>query len=224
MLKKIAMTATAAALALGGLATFASPSGAAKINVGNATGSVDCSGGGKVKIKPGLMNEDGPSVPGYTGTPRWVVAPALTTAKLKLVCSGTTGNSAVSVTSAKVVATSQGTEPGTCSGLTSGSDTDFTATISWKASGGTINPSTITYSGFEPEGLGFRLPETGGTATITGSYAGGTSEAHAVLAEVPDFSRCDARVTQKPGKPVKVKSPKGLKKLVLSPAGTLSVN
>lgn len=228
MFRKLVVGVSASALALGGLAAVATPAGAAKINVGNATGSVDCSGGGKVKIKPGLKNEDNAenNYPGFTGAPRWTVGPALTTAKLKLTCTGSTGNPAVTVKSAKVSATSQGTNPATCSGLLAGdpSTQPFTVTIKWKADGGNLNNTTISYSGFQAEGLGFKLPQDGGSATVSGSYAGNSSEAVAVLSVIPDFSVCDPRIKPgKNGKPDKVKAPKGLKKLSLGPSGTLSI-
>lgn len=228
MFRKLVLGVSASALALGGLAVAAPPAGAAKIPVGNAVGSVSCTGGGKVKISPGLKNEDNAAnnYSGYNGTPRWTVGPALTTAKLKLTCNGSTQNPAVRVTSGKVTATSQGTGPATCSSLLAGepSESPFNIIISWKATGGSVNQTRISYSGFQAEGLGFQLPQSGGTATVTGSYAGNDSEAHAVLSELPDFARCDPKIKPgKNGKPDKVKAPKGMKKLSLASSGTLSI-
>jgi hypothetical protein len=229
---------TAGALAFAGLAVVAESADAAKPVIGNATGTANCTGGGKVKLKPGLRNEDNATnnYPGYNGVPRWIVGATTTSAKLKLVCTGTTGIPGVSPAKGKVTATSVGTEPGTCTGLLSGepSTTPFSVEIKWKANGGKgMNNTFISYSGFEAEGLGFKLPQTGGTATVTGSYAGNTSEAHAVLAEIPDFSRCEPKIKCKEDKSgatctassekLKVKGGKGLKKLALSDAGTLSI-
>ncbi len=238
MLRKLLLGVSAGALALAGLVVVAGPASAGKPIIGNATGSASCSGGGKVKINPALKNEDNAenNYPGYNGVPRWFVGPSLTTAKLKMVCTGTTGIPGVSPVKAKAVATSQGTEPGTCTGLLSGepSTSSFTVDIKWKAAGGKgMNNTKITYSGFEAEGLGFKLPQTGGTATITGSYAGNTSESHAVLAAVPDFSRCEPKIKCKEDKTgatcnagsekLKVKAGKGLKKLYLAESGTLTI-
>jgi hypothetical protein len=235
MLRRLVLGVSVGALAFSGLALIAEPASAGKPVVGNATGSASCTGGGKVKLSPGLRNEDNATnnYPGYNGIPRWIVGPTTTTAKLKLVCTGTTGIAGVSPAKGKVTATSTGTEPGTCSGLLSGepSTTPFNIEIKWKANGGKgMNNTFITYTGFEAEGLGFKLPQTGGTATVSGSYAGNTSEAHAVLASVPDFSVCEPKIKCKNDNPctsssekLKVKGGKGLKKLFLSEAGTLSI-
>jgi hypothetical protein len=235
MKRRVFVGISIGALVCAGLAVDTGSAGAAKPIVGDATGSASCSGGGKVKLKPGLRNEDNAenNYPGYNGIPRWIVGPTTTTAKLKLVCTGTTGIPGVSPAKAKVEATSVGTEPGTCSGLLSGepSTTPFNIEIKWKAEGGKdMNNTFISYSGFEAEGLGFRLPQTGGTATVTGSYAGNTSEAHAVLSVIPDFSVCEPKIKCKNDNPctsssekLKVKGGKGLKKLFLSEAGTLTI-
>jgi hypothetical protein len=238
MMRKLIVGISAGAVAFAGIVMFANPASAGKPIVGNATGSASCTAGGKVKINPGLKNEDNATnnYAGYAGVPRWVVGPSLTTAKLKLACTGTTGIPGVSPLKGKVTATSQGTAPGTCSGLldtTPGTD-PFVIDIKWKANGGKgMNDTHIAYSGFQTEGLGFKLPGDGGTATVSGSYAGNTSEAHAVLAAVPDLSRCEPKIKCKEDKTgatctassekLKVKAGKGMKKLDLAESGTLTI-
>ena len=56
MLRKVVLTASAAALALGGFVAVAGPATAGKVALGNATGTVTCGITGKVKISPALSD------------------------------------------------------------------------------------------------------------------------------------------------------------------------
>ena len=138
MLRKIVLTASAAALALGGIAAVAGPASAGKVALGNATGTVSCNITGKVKISPALSDIN--------------TLPSTTTAKTKSrTCTSSGGTiGANPITKAKGVVTSTGTTPGTCSGLLAPGTSPFTAAITWKAAGATLNPSTITFANLAP--------------------------------------------------------------------------
>jgi hypothetical protein len=77
----------------------------------------------------------------------------------------------------------------------------------------------------EPLGSGFLLPADGaagaGTTSISGSFQGHDAWAVANIAP-PDTGRCFDVVTQKPGKPPKVKKAKGLKKIEVT-SGTITI-
>jgi hypothetical protein len=171
MLRKFVLTASAAALALGGLAVMAGPASGAKVALGNATGTVTCNITGKVKISPALSDIN--------------TLPSTTTAKTKSTsCTSSGGNvSANPVTKAKGLTTSTGTTPGTCSGLLAAGTSPFSTTITWKATKATLNPSTITFANNGPSGLGFDLPSTGAagaaTSIVVGSFGGEKAWAHA---------------------------------------------
>src|SRR6478609_4771808 len=134
MVRKLGMTAVAVALTFGGLATFAGPAFAGKPALGNATGNVT----GKVKIVPPLTNVN--------------TVPSTTTAKIKSTsCSATGGTiGAAGITKAKAGVISTGTEPGTCSGVLEPGSTPFTATISWKSGGASLNGSSVTFANVGP--------------------------------------------------------------------------
>lgn len=173
MLKKFGMTAAAAALSLGALAAVAAPAGAAaKVPLGNATGTVSCPIAGKVKISPPLSSLN--------------TLPSTTTAKIKNTapCTGSGGSiGAHQITKMKSTVTSTGTSAGTCSGVTGVGTTPFTANLSWKPTGATMNPTTITFANNGPSGVGFDLPSTGAlganTSVVTGSFQGEGAWAHA---------------------------------------------
>jgi hypothetical protein len=220
MLRRIGLTAVAVALGFGGAAAaFASPAGAAKPDLGNATGNVTCQITAKVKISPPL--KDSVVAPNLT--------PSTTTAKTKstsCTSNGGTIGTFMNGGKSKGLVTSTGTEPGTCTGLAEPGDTPFTSEITWKPSGAKANGSSITFANVgATETLdGFLLPaagETGkGTSVITGSFAGHTAWAFANLGGLPDISKCFDVTTVKPGKngkpdKVKTKAAKGLKKLVV---------
>ncbi len=206
MIRRIAIGATAAALALGGLAMVASPAFAAKPTI-TATGSANCSITGKLKIDPPLRNTN--------------TAPSTVTGKLKGVCSGST-ESGVSPVKIKIGVVQHGTNAGTCNALATGNTDPFTLSVMWKGSGGHINPSTATVKGFELTGtpnFGFNLPNSTSPnpqSSVTGSYAGTNNvTAHAHIA-VPDTSVCNP--TTKNGK---TKPAKGIKKIAILPGSSV---
>jgi hypothetical protein len=204
MFRKIALAATSAALALGGIAVMSSPAGAAKPTI-TAQGSANCAITGKVKINPPLTN---------VNTQQSVI-----TGKLKGTCTGTT-EGGVTPTKVKVTIAYTTSGPGTCNGLAQPGVDPFTLGLTWKGSGGKINPSTATLKGFVLTGVpnfGFDLPNPNAPnpkTTVTGSYAGtNTASAHAHI-DVPDTSVCDPQ-------PPKNKAPKGIKKIPILPGSTL---
>jgi hypothetical protein len=206
MLRKIGLAAVAAGLALGSLAVVAGPAGAAKPTI-TATGNVNCSISGKIKINPPLTN---------VNTQQSVI-----TGKLKGTCTGSTEQG---VTPAKVKITVNYTTsgPGTCNGLATPGVDPFSFDLAWKGSGGKINPSHATLKGFVLTGVpnfGFDLPNPNAPnpkTTVTGSYAGtNTASSHAHI-DVPDTSVCDPQ-------PPKNKAPKGIKKIAILPGSTLTI-
>jgi hypothetical protein len=224
MLRRIGISAAALAVGLGGLALAAPAAGAAKPDLGNATGSVTCQITAKVKISPPLKNSA--VAPNTT--------PSTTTAKTKstsCTSSGGTIGTFMNGGKSKGLITSTGTEPGTCTGLVEPGETPFTADTTWKPSGAKANSSKITFANVgpkEPLGSGFLLPADGAagaaTTTVTGSFQGNSGWAVANIAP-PDTSRCFDVTTVKPGKngkpdKVKTKAAKGLKKIEVT-SGTL---
>jgi hypothetical protein len=209
MFRRIVLASTAAALALGGVAVLSEPAGAAKPTI-TATGSVDCAISGKVKISPPLANDN---------TSRSTI-----TGKLKGTCTGTT-EQGVSPSKVKIGLTYTTSGAGTCDGLVQPGSDPFTAALTWKGNNGKINPSTAVLKGFVLTGspsFGFRLPNPSSTppqSTVTGSYAG-TNNAQAFAAiDVPDTSVCEP--TTKNGK---TKKAKGIKKIVIKPGSTFSID
>lgn len=169
MLRRITAAACAVALGTGALVVAGVESAGAAKPVITATGNVHCIGAGKAKLAPPLNN-----------TP--AVGTRVTTAKFKMNCTGTTGNAAVTVSSAKVTATMNQSASGTCLTLLGTQNSPFNVDFKWKATGGKINPTHITYSNFDATATGFNLPGTGGNSTVTGSWAGsGPSTAVAVI-------------------------------------------
>jgi dienelactone hydrolase len=100
-----------------------------------------------------------------------------TRSTVKLACSGTTSNALVTPTSAKVVSRSVNPSAATtCADLQTVREnaTVTTVDITWKASGGKINPTHIVFS-TQQSGvptMGSTVPGPTGKVTITGSYAG----------------------------------------------------
>ncbi|MGZ6978536.1 MAG: hypothetical protein ACXVJW_10540 [Acidimicrobiia bacterium] len=217
MLRKVVLTASAAALALRSLATFASPAFAGKVALGNATGTVTCNTTGKVKISPALSDIN--------------TQPSTTTAKTKSTSCTASGGTigAHPVTKAKGLTTSTGTSPGTCSGLLTPGTSPFTTTVTWKAAGASLNPSNITFANNGPSGLGFDLPSTGAagaaTTVITGSFGGEKAWAHAdidagpILAALADVG--PTATGKGCGANAKGKA-KGIKKITVT-GGTINV-
>lgn len=142
-----------------------------------AVGSVTWSGGiGKGKVSPPF------TLTAQPGT-------RVTTSKFKGgTCSGTTGNPAVTPSSAKITATS--TSPNantTCVDLQTPSETATVTQvdIKWKANGGKINPTHIVFTTLQGgvPAMGFTSPGPTGTATVTGSYAGDNATSQVVVSD-----------------------------------------
>jgi hypothetical protein len=205
MIRKTIVAVTAAGLALGGLVFIASPAGAAKPTI-TATGSATCQITGKLKIAPPLTNTN--------------TSVNTTTGKLKGTCTGST-EQGVTPNKVKATLTSTTADPGTCTSLVDPAPhTDpFVVHLSWKASGGKINPSNVTFPGYAVEGVNFALHN----GTSVGSYAGtGTAEAIGIpdVAKLAD-SLATCNPTVKPNG--KVKPPKGVKKITIV-SGTLTLS
>ncbi|MGH9830516.1 MAG: alkaline phosphatase family protein, partial [Blastocatellia bacterium] len=143
------------ALTLGGLTWIGSDSAAASRF--SAAGTVQCQATGKVTFRPRLS----------VGSP----ASAVMSIKAQLICStGATGNPAVTVTSGRLTGRSA-PFAASCTSTVLGSGT---GTVKWKASGGTVNPTSITWTTGSASGtsnLVLDVPGTG-TATASGSFAG----------------------------------------------------
>jgi hypothetical protein len=205
MIRRVSIGAVAALLGLGAVAAVGvSGAGAAKAPPFNATGTVHCTGPGKVKLSPPLTN-----------TP--AAGTRTATAKFQFNCtnggSGSpTGNPNVKVNTAKVGATASLPASDTCSSLLGTSTSGFTADVKWKTAGGKINPTHIVWSNFNGTATGFDLPGTGGTSTVTGSYAGESATVHAAIssAQLSQLaSKCDG---------------KGIKKISFSPSSTFDLS
>ena len=204
MIRKMTLTVAAAALAMGGIAAFAGPAGAAaKVPLGNAHGTVHCSGiTAKVKFVPPLKNSN--TQPSNTFIKSKISGPCTSTL---------TGAPGAAITKAKSTGTIIGNSPGTCSGLTSNGTATVNLHTVWKASGATLNASDSAFNGVGAEGVGFRLPKTpGGTVTGTGSFSGQPVEIHAQAA-LPNLADCN------PGPNGKTK---GIKKLTIT-SGTIAI-
>jgi hypothetical protein len=176
-MRRILVTASAVALAVGGLFVGGvTPAGASK-PVLTAVGHATCTGGtGKGKVSPP-----------FTLTPG--VGQRVTTSKFKGgTCTGTTQNPAVTPISAKISATS--TSPNantTCLDLQTPSETATVTqvVIKWKANGGKINPTNITFTTLQGgvPAMGFTSPGPTGTAIVTGSYAGDSAVSQVIVSD-----------------------------------------
>jgi hypothetical protein len=174
-------------------------------------GTVSCSGGsGKAKISPPFKQ-----VP-QTGQ-------RITTSKFKTTCTGTTGNPAVTLASAKITATSTSVNASTtCTELIAGGDpqesfdTVTSVFIKWKATGGKVDPTNITFTSIlvGVPATGFTNPGPTGQSIITGSYAG----EDAVSAVTLDPGSLAGLVTA-----CNSTKDKGIKKFVFGGAGGLTI-
>jgi len=203
MNRRIAVAATAVACGLGGLvAAGSSVAGAAKPPPFDATGTVSCKGPGKVKLTPPLSNTPQAGTRTIVGKFNW---------NCTANGGGTTGNPAVKVNTGKMAVSATASASDTCSTLLGTINVPFTADVKWKTAGGKVNPSHIVWSNVDGSASGFDLPGTGGTSTVSGSYAGENATAHAsinpnVLASLA--SKCDG---------------KGIKKINFDPSSTFSI-
>ena len=131
----------------------------------SAAGTPACSATGKVKFTPPLS----------VGAPR----PTVMTIRARLSCStGSTGTVGVTVTAGKLRASSASFS-GSCFASAFG---PVTATTTWAATGGKVNPTNVTWPVSSASGTStFVLDLPGsGAATVAGSYAGDAAVLHIV--------------------------------------------
>lgn len=115
-------------------------------------------------------------------------AAIVTQIKGTLGCSGGTGDSRVTIRSAKVLGSYF--HSGSCSvlGVSSATNSSFgSLEISWKTAGGSIFTTTVAFTNHEATATGWQLPApgTGGVSTVTGSYAGHGSANAALQSSTP---------------------------------------
>ena len=139
----------------------------------NAWGTVRCSMSGTHLIKPGIT---------FTAKPN-----VFESFKATLTCStGTTGQSAVTITGGKITASAM---PGTTS-CSSAASPPFFAQIKWTARGGRVTPTTIVWYG----STNTSSPRVGrsfsAVADVKGSYAGGTARA-SIVSDVAGLAACN---------------------------------
>jgi hypothetical protein len=204
MIRRVSIAATAALLGLGLVVAGVGSAGAMKAPPFDATGTVHCTGPGKVKLSPPLSNTP------QTGT-RTAIG------KFNWNCtnggSGSpTGNPAVKVNTAKMSFSASLPASDTCSTLLGTINHAFTADVKWKTAGGKINGTHIVWSNVNGTASGFDLPGTGGTSTVTGSYAGESATAHAAI----DSTQLSQLASKCSGK--------GIKKISFSPSSTFDLS
>ncbi len=137
-------------------------SAAAKVRF-NAFGTVRCTMSGTHIMRPGLATV--------------AKANVVETFRAKLTCTtGTTGQSAVTVRSGRLKAKSA---PATLS-CSSTQSPAVTATIKWKANGGRINPTVVTWWGSNNATSPRMSRSYESAALVTGSYAQGAARAFIV--------------------------------------------
>lgn len=179
-----------AALAVAATGLAVVPAAAVVAPAFNAYGTVRCTMAGTQTIKPGL-----------TATAKANVVESF---KAELTCSvGTTGQSAVTVQTGRIVAKSL---PDTLS-CSSAFSPPVSATIRWKATGGKVNPTVITWMG----STNVASPRFGrsypAAAAVTGSYAHGGARAF-IVSDTLGQSACSTKT--------------GLKKVTFTGAGGAS--
>ncbi len=177
MAGRITRVVSLVAICLGVGVVVPTPAGASKPVV-NGAGTVYCNGtSAKIKFVPAL-----------TSTPR----PTTTTVKMKLNCTGATGNAAVTILAAKVSGktVSSGLSCADIAPRSAGVPFGVNATqnpmvmdVKWKASGGKVNPTRIVAPSWAFWASSYIV--FAGTAappprvTLTGSYAGEYAESGA---------------------------------------------
>ncbi|MGZ6996003.1 MAG: hypothetical protein ACXVIM_12390 [Acidimicrobiia bacterium] len=205
MIRRFAIAATAVAIASGGLlATGSTFAGAAKPAPFDASGAVHCTGPGKVKLSPPLTNTPAAGTRTINGKFLWNCTNG--------GAGSPTGNPAVTVRTGKMTVTASAPGSDTCSTLLGTSPTTFTTDTKWKSSGGKVNPSHIVWSNVNGTSTGFDLPGTGGTSTVTGSYAGENATAHAAISSA-ELSALASKC-----------SGKGIKVIHFAPSSTLDLS
>jgi dienelactone hydrolase len=163
------MVAASAALVLvlAAVGVAAGPAGAAKKPVVTAEGSVRCGApvSGTGTVRPPYKMTAGVGTRSVRST-------------VKMGCTGTVFNGSVTPISARIVTRSTSAASTTCTSLQTPTEIAASSTIdiTWKASGGKINPTHIAVSTTQhgSPAMGSTLPGPTGTATVTGSFAGET--------------------------------------------------
>lgn len=157
--RKLVMGVAAVALPLGVMSTVVG-TGAAFAKAINQPGTVSCSNvAGTIKFTPPLSN---------------TMQTVKTVINVKETNCTTTGGG-LKPKSGTAAAT-QTTANDSCAGLANGSATPENLKVKW-APGTKIKPTTVNFSGFDAAtngagDEGFSLPNSGGTASATGSYIG----------------------------------------------------
>jgi len=257
MIRRIALAGVAGALALGGLAASGiGTAGAATVTITTATSAnISCTITAKAKLSPALKNswdqqaheaadgETNADVSAIPDTKFSTDGDNHVSSKAKsLSCTGsaTDGTNTAAVTGVKITL-GDGTaavdnpplqEDNTCSGLLAGTQpgdvaATYTSTISFKASGAKLAPTTASGQTIAPAGVGFAV--TGGT--LSGSLAGGNGKTQANISDTntipavtapaatstsPTPNRtCESNLKIKTGAhhAASLKGPKGLKKI-----------
>lgn len=138
------------------------------------TGKVTCAMSGAITAKPGLTDGGGKS------------AVLTLTAKLAK-CTGSTKKSGVTITGAKVTATSK-IPNNQCTSLIEGLP-KLSGTITYSAKGGSAKATKFSFSNgtvAASSPITVDYPGSGGTATATGSFAGSKGSATAVIKQSLD--------------------------------------
>jgi hypothetical protein len=199
MMRRMALAASAGALALGGLAVAGGGIATAAVpTITSATSAtISCRISGRAAVKPALKNnwdqqaheaadgEGNPAVRALPDTTFSYGAPLRLSSRAKSIsCTGsaTDGTNVATVTSVKILL-SRATAPvdnpplaevGTCTGLLAAPQPEdvaatYTSVVKFKTAGAKLAPTTINQGVLAPAGLGFGI--TGGV--VTGSLAGG---------------------------------------------------
>ncbi len=198
MIRKTVIAASAGAVAVAGLAALGGGTAyAGKVTVTAGPGSsVSCSITGKAKISPALkdnwvkadhQDDANAAVRALPDTSFASNGPVSVSSKSSGTCTGTAtdGTNSTSVTAAKIsLVTSPtnpgGTDPATCANLVAPDEENpstarYNVSIKWKAAPNKIADTTVTNAEISSAGGAFGV--SGGT--ITGSFAGGTSNTSA---------------------------------------------
>jgi phosphatidylinositol-3-phosphatase len=174
-MRRVAVVLSVFTIGLFGLAVQAAPTFGATATT--AQGEASCTISGHVKFSPGLKT-----------AAQSVVVSVRASASCPI---GATGAGKVTVTGA----TLKTTLPSASLSCASASLPASTATLTWKAKGGSVTRSTVAWSaGSLALGSNATLdfPGTGGTVAATGSYAGSDTYAHVVSSSGPG-SACSSK-------------------------------
>jgi hypothetical protein len=205
MIRRIAMAATAGALALGGLAVAGGGSAyAGKVTITNATSAlISCNITAKAKLSQKLKNNW--VAADHAGDPDAAVValpdtqfssgitPDVTSKAKSTSCSGTASDAAGNVATiislklqlvpgTPAIDNPPVSPPGTCLGLLAGTSPEdvaatYSTSIKFKTLGAKLADAQVDGLGIAPSGVGFAI--SGGT--VSGSLAGATSTTQAFI-------------------------------------------